>query len=105
MGGLDFRFWNILALARTADGFALANVYFDISGTVLLAADSPIEAEFVWTMRNIGIDRLLLGSDYPQMTLANAVQALEKLDLSHEEKVAIQSGNARRLFGVPSMKR
>jgi hypothetical protein len=53
-------------------------------------------------MRNGGIDRLLLGLDYPQMTLARAVQALEKLDLSREEKVAIQSGNARRLFGVAS---
>jgi predicted TIM-barrel fold metal-dependent hydrolase len=95
MGTLDFRFWNIIALARTADGFALENVCFDISGTVQLVADSPIEAEFIWTMRNVGIDRLFLGSDYPQMTLASAVKALEKLDLSREEKVAIQSGNAR----------
>src|SRR3546814_8370681 len=46
IGGLNFRFWNILALARTADGFAIDNLYFDISGPVLLAADSPIEAEF-----------------------------------------------------------
>ncbi len=105
MGGLDFRFWNILVLARTADGFALDNVNFDISGTVLLAADSPIEAEFVWTIRNVGIDHVLLGSDYPQMTLAQGVQALEKLDLSGEEKAAIQSGNARRLFGLPATKK
>lgn len=105
MGGLDFRFWNILVLARTADGFALDNVNFDISGTVILAADSPIEAEFVWTIRNVGIDHVLLGSDYPQMTLAQGVQALEKLDLSGEEKAAIQSGNARRLFGLPATKK
>jgi predicted TIM-barrel fold metal-dependent hydrolase len=104
LAGLDFRFWNILALARTADGFALENVYFDVSGTVLLAADSPIEAEFVWTLRNVGIERVLLGSDYPQIALARSVQALEKLELSGEEKAAIQSGNARRLFGVPVKK-
>ena len=45
-----------MVLARTADGFGLENVNFDISGTVMLAAGSPIEKEFVWTMRNVGID-------------------------------------------------
>ncbi|MDF3021646.1 MAG: amidohydrolase [Steroidobacteraceae bacterium] len=100
IGGMDFRFWNMLALARTADGFALGNVWFDISGAVQLAADSPIEAEFVWTLRNVGIKQLLLGSDYPQMTLASAVEALNKLDLTAEEKTAIQSGNAMRLLAT-----
>ena len=100
MGGANFRFWNILVLARTADGFALNNVNFDISGTVLLAADSPIENEFVWTLRNVGIDHVMLGSDYPQISLARMVEALEKLDLTKEEKTAILTGNARRIFGV-----
>lgn len=99
MGGLNFRFWNILALARTADGFAMDNVYFDISGTILLAADSPIEEEFVWTLRNVGIDRVLLGSDYPQIPLARTLQALERLDLTDEEKAKVRAGNARGLFG------
>src|SRR5262245_5141146 len=100
IGGLEFRFWNILKLARTADGFGLDNVNFDISGTVQLAADSPLEAEFVWTLRNVGIDHVLLGSDYPQMTLASSVQALDKLDLNDEAKAAIRAGNARRLLGL-----
>ena len=82
MGGANFRFWNILVLARTADGFALDNANFDISGTVLLAADTPIEAEFIWTLRNIGIDHVMLGSDYPQISLARTVEALEKLGAS-----------------------
>jgi predicted TIM-barrel fold metal-dependent hydrolase len=100
MGGLEFRFWNILVLARTADGFALTNVHFDISGVVLLAPGSPIEKEFVWTLRNVGIESILLGSDYPQVGLARTVDALEKLDLTREEKTAILSGNARRIFGL-----
>ncbi len=102
MGGLNFRFWNILVLARTADGFALDNVNFDISGTVLLAPGSPIEKEFIWTLRNVGIDHVMLGSDYPQMTLARTVEALERLDLTREEKTAILSGNARRILGKGS---
>ena len=83
----------------------MENVNFDISGTVLLVADSPLEAEFVWTLRNVGVEHVLLGSDYPQMTLASAAQALEKLDLTADEKRAIRSGNARRLFGGEAAKK
>ena len=99
MGGLNFRFWNILALARTAKDFFMDNIYFDISGTVLLAADSPIEEEFVWTLRNIGIDQVLLGSDYPQFSLAQTLDALERLDLDESEKAKIRYTNALRLLG------
>lgn len=98
MGGLNFRFWNILQLTRTAQGFFMDNVYFDISAIVVLAADSPIEDEFVWTLRNVGIDRVLLGSDYPQFSLAQTLDALKKLDLDEAEQHKIQYINAHRLF-------
>ncbi len=100
MGGANFRFWNILVLARTADGFGLDNVNFDISGTVLLAADTPLEQEFIWTLRSVGIAHVMLGSDYPQISLARMNEALEKVDLTAEEKTAIRSGNARRILGA-----
>ncbi|RNF86569.1 amidohydrolase [Lysobacter psychrotolerans] len=99
IGAMNFRFWNMLALARTADDFFADNIYFDISATVVLVADSPIEPEFVWTLRNVGIDHVLLGSDYPQLGIGKAVDALERLDLTDEEKAKVRSGNARRLFG------
>jgi hypothetical protein len=98
IGGMNFRFWNILALARTAKDFFMDNIYFDISGTVVLAADSPIEAEFVWTLRNIGIDQVLLGSDYPQFSLEQTLDALERLDLDESEKAKIRYTNALRLL-------
>jgi predicted TIM-barrel fold metal-dependent hydrolase len=99
MGGLNFRFWNILALARTAEDFFMDNIYFDISATVVLAADSPIEDEFVWTIRNVGVDHVLLGSDYPQLSLPQTLDALDRLDLDDSEKGKIRYGNARKLFG------
>jgi uncharacterized protein len=74
------------------------NIYFDISGTVVLAADSPLEAEFVWTLRNVGIDHVLLGSDYPQFSLAQTLEALERLDLDENEKAKIRYTNAMRLL-------
>lgn len=98
MGGLNFRFWNVLKLVRTAEDLFANNIYFDISAVVTLAADSPIEEEFVWTMRNVGVDHLLLGSDYPQLSLPHTLRALDRLGLSETEKAKIRYDNARKLL-------
>lgn len=100
LGGLEFRFWNILPLARTAKDLMADNMHFDISATVVLVADSPIEDEFIWTLRNVGIDNLLLGSDFPQLSLKQSVDALERLSLTAEEKQKIRWSNASRLFSL-----
>jgi uncharacterized protein len=100
MGAMNFRFWNILKAARTAQGLFGDNIYFDISAIVVLVADSPIEQEFVWTMRNVGIDHVLLGSDYPQYSLEQNVSALGRLALAESEKAKIRFENARALFGL-----
>lgn len=100
MGALHFRFWNMLKMARTAEGLFGNNIYFDISATVTLAADSPIEEEFIWTMRNVGIDHVLIGSDYPQFSLKQTLDALEKLDITPAEKAKIRYENARGLLGL-----
>lgn len=105
MGGMNFRFWNILALARTAEDLFADNVYFDISASVILAADAPIEEEFVWTIRNVGVDHVLLASDFPQISLPKTLEAFEKLDLTAEEREKIRSGNARKLLGLDRPKR
>lgn len=100
LGGLNFRFWNIIAAARTAENLFGENIAFDISATVVLVAGSPIEDEFVWTIRNVGVEHVLLGSDFPQFSLAQNLAALDRLKLTAEEKAAIRFGNARRLFGL-----
>lgn len=99
LGGLNFRFWNILKMARTAEGLFGDNIYFDISATVTLAADALIEEEFIWTMRNVGIDHVLIGSDYPQFSLKQTLDALDKLDITPAEKAKIRHENARALLG------
>lgn len=107
MGAMNFRFWNILKAARDAensggDNIQVGdNIFFDLSVTVTLAAGSPIADEFVWTLRNVGIDQVLLGSDYPQYSLAANVAALDRLPLTAAEKQKILRGNAARLFGKP----
>jgi len=100
LGAMNFRFWNILKAARTAQGLFGENIYFDISAIVVLVADSPIKDEFVWTMRNVGIDHVLLGSDYPQYSLEQNVKALARLGLDESENAKIRFENARALFGL-----
>jgi predicted TIM-barrel fold metal-dependent hydrolase len=84
--------------ARTAKDFYNENIHFDISAIVTMIAGSPVEKEFVWTMRNVGIENILLGSDYPQFSLKANVDALDRLDLTEEEKAKIRYGNAQRFF-------
>jgi uncharacterized protein len=75
------------------------NIYFDIAGTTVQLEDAPINDEFVWTIRGGGVDHVLLGSDYPQFTLAQTLAAFEKLKLTPEEKDKIRYQNAKALFG------
>lgn len=98
MGALNFRFWNILPLARTAKDFFMDNIYFDISATLVLMAGSPLEEEFIWTIRNVGINKVFLGSDFPQFSLKQAVDALERLKLTENEKAKIRYENAYKLL-------
>src|SRR6185436_633236 len=100
LGGLNFRFWNILKAARTAEGLFADNIYFDISAIVAIVADSPIEDEFVWTIRNVGVDHVLFGSDYPQYSVEQNASALERFSLDEGEKKKIRFENAQRLFGL-----
>ncbi len=100
LGAMNFRFWNILKAARTAEGLFADNIYFDLSATVVIVADSPIEDEFVWTVRNVGVDHVLFGSDYPQYSVEQNARALDRLGLDDSEKAKIRFGNAQKLFGL-----
>jgi hypothetical protein len=98
LGGMNFRFWNVIRAARTAKGLYADNIYFDIAGTTVLLKDSPIRDEFVWTIRGVGVDHVLLGSDFPQFSLAETVAAFEALPLTTDEKKKIRYQNAQSLF-------
>jgi uncharacterized protein len=100
LGAMNFRFWNILAAARTAENLFANNIYFDVSASVAIFADSPVEDEFVWTIRNVGVDHVLFGSDYPQYPLEKNLTALKQLGLTEAEQAAIRFDNARKLFGL-----
>lgn len=70
---------------------------------VAIIANSPIGGEFVWTIRGVSADHVLLGSDYPQYSLEQNASALDRLDLSDAERNMVRHQNARRLLrpGAP----
>lgn len=101
MGYNHFR--DTIAFATLRKLGMTTNVWFDISAVATTYADSPVQAEFVWTMRKIGIERILFGSDWPVDTPADAVAAVRKLGLTADEQRAVFHDNAARLLRLDGM--
>jgi uncharacterized protein len=76
------------------------NVWFDISAIATTYADSPVEPELVWTMRQIGMNRFLFGSDWPVDTPAAAADAVRRLGLTSAEQALVFHDNAAGLLGL-----
>jgi len=74
-------------------------VYFDLSAIASTYAGSPVQPELVWTIRRIGVDRFLFGSDWPVDTPAAAEAAVRKLGFTAAEQRQIFHDNAARLLG------
>ena len=76
------------------------NVWFDISAIAPTYADSPVQPEFVWTLRKVGINHILFGSDWPVYTPEEAVKAVRSLGLTEAEQKQVFYDNAVQLLGL-----
>jgi predicted TIM-barrel fold metal-dependent hydrolase len=54
----------------------------------------------LWTMRKVGIDRILFGSDWPVYTPSEAIRAVRHLGLTETEQRKVFYDNAAQLLGV-----
>jgi predicted TIM-barrel fold metal-dependent hydrolase len=97
MGFTHFR--EAVAYATLKKLGRASNVWFDISAIATTYVDSPVQAEFVWTMRTVGIDRILFGSDWPVDTPGVAAAAVRRLGLSEAEQRQVFHDNAAKLLG------
>jgi hypothetical protein len=77
-----------------------SNVWFDISAVGTTYAGSPLQSEFVWTMRQLGTDHILFGSDWPFDSPADAIAAVRKLHLTTKEQQQVLHDNAVALLGL-----
>ena len=91
-------FINVKIL-RNALRMNLDNLYIDLSATLTnYPPGSPRFDDYIWHLRLIGADKILLGSDYPADTPKNTIDAFLKMGWTPEEQQMILSGNAARLF-------
>lgn len=76
------------------------NVWFDMSATAKLFADSPYREQFGWVSRTVGVDRLLWASDFPMDDPAESLRSLSVYGFDEAETCQITHDNAVRLFGL-----
>lgn len=77
------------------------NVWMDLSATGPMFSGSPFQDQFVWVLRQVGVDRLLFGSDYPLDEPRHAVEAISALGFTPSEQAKLFYENAAALFGLP----
>jgi uncharacterized protein len=84
---------------------AFPNVAFDVSEIIewLGAPNAPTAAELAQLIRDIGPDRIVLGSDYPWYEPTHTADLVLSLPiLSQAEKNAILGENAARILRLPT---
>ena len=83
------------SLART-----YPNLQFDCCAIINLtgAAGGPSDAELTALIREIGVERVMFGSDFPWFDPADAIQRLLGLDFSEQEKRLLLAENAIRIY-------
>lgn len=98
MGFTQFR--ETMAFATLQKIGMGGNVWFDLSAIGTAYADSPMKAELLWTIRQIGVSHFLFGSDWPVDTPAGAADAIKRLGFTPSEQRAVFHDNAAQLLGI-----
>jgi uncharacterized protein len=97
MGGQAWR--ELPAIARD-----YPSTYFDLCEIVqwLGAERAPSPEEFVSLIRSVGVDRVMMGSDFPWYDIDRTVELVVQLPgLTSAEQAAILGENAARYFELP----
>jgi predicted TIM-barrel fold metal-dependent hydrolase len=76
------------------------NVYFDVSTIAIMFRRSPYTEHLRWLIQQIGVDRVMFGSDYPTYSLVDALAAVDDLGLSYEESEHILGKTAAALLNL-----
>jgi uncharacterized protein len=98
MGFVRFRETMVWALLRQRG--QANNVWFDVSAVAPTVAGTPMAPELVATMRKIGMDRMIFGTDWPSVSVADGLAATRRLQLNpaeqrllfHDNIAALQAG-------------
>jgi len=90
-------------LPKLADHYP--HVMFDCCEIIewLGASRAPAPEQFVDLIRSVGVDRVMMGSDFPWYDMGHTVTLVNSLPgLSDVERQAVLGGNAARFFDLPA---
>lgn len=94
------QFREALTFAQMSKLGMATNVSFDLSAIAVAYQGSPIVPELVWTIRKIGTNHFLFGSDWPVDNPGDALKAVRSMGFTAQEEQAILHDNAAKLFGL-----
>jgi predicted TIM-barrel fold metal-dependent hydrolase len=95
--GMDFVYTMAYRVVRDYSWWP-GHVYHDISWIGQAFAGGPFEEQFVWLMRQVGLDRVLYGSDWPQCDPAESLAAARSLGLTDAEQEQLLYSTAAELL-------
>ena len=75
---------------------AMSNVFFDTAASPFLYSPQVYNQ----VIQLVGADKILFGSDYPQLAQSRLLNEIKSLDLPEQVEDLILSGNAQRLLGI-----
>lgn len=67
---------------------ANANIYLDISYSMLYYQGSSVAKDFIFAIKKIGVERVIYGSDFPELGIRESFEAVDGMlsDLSDKER-------------------
>lgn len=81
----------------------LPNVYFDISYSLLYYQNSSVPSNMVYAMQSMKFERIFYGSDYPDRSISDTLNAslryLRSHKLDEQDLLKIMGLNAQKFFG------
>jgi len=76
--------------------FKFKNFYVDTSAYAV----HRLPPDFIHYMKSVGSSRVMFGTNWPMISPAHCLKAIDSLELSTEQRDAFLFANARRVFGL-----
>jgi predicted TIM-barrel fold metal-dependent hydrolase len=98
MGFSEFR--ETISFAQLSKLGMARNVWFDLSAIAVVYSGSPVVPELTWTIRKVGVDHLLFGSDWPVDDPSDALKAVRSMGFTGAKEQEILHDNVVSLLGL-----
>jgi predicted TIM-barrel fold metal-dependent hydrolase len=99
MGFVDFEQFLTVEVLKKYPWYK-NNIWMDLSAIAPELGTSPFREQLVWTIRKIGVEQFLFGSDFPIYDPKTAIEGLQAMGLTLQEEQQIFYTNACRLLQI-----